>query len=131
MAVAGCFVRLQLNHTPKFTPQQYLEYCLNEPSFFGSRLRTARNEAGLSQDELAKRIGSSKGYVSELETNPGIRPSAELVLKMAAELDTTVEALMRGNDKAPADVAFFRSYQGLDEPTKTKLQGILKLLKDK
>jgi len=104
---------------------------LNEHLTFGARLKAARNKAGLSQETLAQRVGSSKGYISEIETNPDIRPSAELVMKLAEEVGSTVEFLMRGEgEKAPADVAFFRSYQTLDDDTKTKLQGILKLLKD-
>ena len=52
-------------------------------------------------------------------------------MKLAEAVETTVEFLMRGDaEKVPEDAAFFRSYQNLDEPTKTKLQGILKLLKD-
>lgn len=110
---------------------QYLESCLSELSTFGARLKAARAAVKLNQEELAKRVGSSKGYISELETNPDIRPSAELVMKLAEELRTTVEALMRGEIReAPADAAFFRNYQSLDEPTKSKLQGILQLLKE-
>ena len=104
---------------------------MSEHLTFGSRLKAARNKAGLNQEALAQRVGSSKGYISELETNPDIRPSAELVMKLAEEVGTTVEFLMRGDgEKAPIDAAFFRSYQSLDDSTKTKLQGILKLLKD-
>lgn len=104
---------------------------MSELLTFGTRLKTARNKAGLNQETLALRVGSSKGYISELETNPDIRPSAELVMKLAEEVGTTVEFLMRGEgEKGPVDAAFFRSYQNLDDTTKTKLQGILKLLKD-
>ena len=104
---------------------------MSELSSFGARLKSARTQAKLNQDELAKRVGSSKGYISELETNPDIRPSAELVMKLAQEIDTTVEYLMRGVEESTVDAAFFRSYQGLDDPTKSKLQGIMKVLKDK
>jgi len=104
---------------------------LNEPSTFGARLKATRTKARLNQEALALRVGSSKGYISELETNPDIRPSADLVMKLAEAVETTVEFLMRGEaEKIPQDAAFFRSYQNLDEPTKNKLQGILKLLKD-
>jgi putative transcriptional regulator len=104
---------------------------LNEPSTFGSRLRAARTEARLSQGELAQLVGSSKGYISELETNDSSRPSAELALKLAEAVGSTVEHLVRGAPKEQGqDLAFFRSYQALDETTKTKLNGILKLLKD-
>jgi len=104
---------------------------LSEPEKFGHRLRAARTRAGLSQDELARRVGSSKGYISELETAPDSRPSAELVLKLATETGTTVEYLLRGDSPvAEADRAFFRSYQGLEPDTKLKLKAILDVLKD-
>lgn len=101
---------------------------MSELSTFGARLRAARNKAGLNQEELAKRVGSSKGYISELETNPDIRPSAELVMKLAEQVQSTVEFLMRGDE--PGDAVFFRDYQKLDDTVKLKLQGILKVLKD-
>lgn len=104
---------------------------MSELTSFGTRLKSARTQAKLNQEELAKRVGSSKGYISELETNPDIRPSAELVMKLAQEIDTTVEYLMRGVEENSVDAAFFRSYQGLDDTTKSKLQGIMKVLKDK
>lgn len=104
---------------------------MSELLSFGARLKAARTQAKLNQEELAKRVGSSKGYISELETNPDIRPSAELVMKLAQEIDTTVEYLMRGVEENTIDRAFFRSYQGLDDTTKSKLQGIMKVLKDK
>jgi len=101
---------------------------LSDISTFGTRLKAARNSAGLNQEALAQLVGSSKGYISELETNPDIRPSAELVMKLAEAVETTVEHLMRGD--GPGDSAFFRSYQELDDGTKHKLHGILKLLRD-
>ena len=104
---------------------------MSEQSSFGARLKAARTLAKFNQEELAKRVGSSKGYISELETNPDIRPSAELVMKLAQEIDTTVEYLMRGVEENTIDRTFFRSYQGLDDTTKSKLQGIMKVLKDK
>lgn len=102
---------------------------MSELTTFGARLKAARLEAGLSQDELARAVGSSKGYISELETTPGGRPSAELALKLAEAVGTTVEHLVRGDEKHQ-DMVFFRSYQALDEPLKAKLNGILKVLKD-
>lgn len=42
---------------------------------FGAKLRTAREAAGLSQMELAERIGSIQAYISRLERgmeNPGL-----------------------------------------------------------
>ena len=63
---------------------------MSEPSTFGARLKAARTKARLNQEALALRVGSSKGYISELETNPEISPSADLVMKLAAAVETTV-----------------------------------------
>lgn len=101
---------------------------MSELSTFGARLKAARNALSIDQKDLAKRVGSSKGYISELETNPEIRPSAELVMKLAEQLETSVEYLMRGIDNTTN--VFFRTYQGLDDPTRSKLLGILKVLQD-
>ncbi|HZR03166.1 MAG TPA: helix-turn-helix transcriptional regulator [Burkholderiales bacterium] len=103
---------------------------MSEPDTFGARLRAARTRANLSQDELARRVKSSKGYISELETDPNIRPSADLVLKLATETGTTVEHLLRGDSPEPGeDRAFFRSYEGADPEVKAKLKAILAVLK--
>lgn len=100
---------------------------MSELLTFGARLKAVRNSLSLDQKELAHRVGSSKGYISELETNPGIRPAAELVMKLAEQLETSVEYLMRGVDDT--ETVFFRGYQELDDPTKSKLLSILKVLK--
>lgn len=98
---------------------------------FGDRLRAARNKANLSQDVLASKVGSSKGYVSQLETDPNIRPSADLVMKLAIETHTTVEHLMGGQEPAAAsDRAFFRSFEGADPQVKEKLKAIFDVLKN-
>lgn len=103
---------------------------MSELGTFGTRLRAARTRANLSQDELARRVKSSKGYISELETVPNIRPSADLVLKLAMETGTTVEHLLRGDSpEAGADKAFFRSYENADPQVKAKLKAILDVLK--
>jgi DNA-binding XRE family transcriptional regulator len=35
----------------------------------GKQLRAARKQAGLTQEELASRVGTSKGYISRIENN--------------------------------------------------------------
>jgi transcriptional regulator with XRE-family HTH domain len=103
---------------------------LSKPETFGERLRAARSRIGLSQEILATRVGSSKGYVSQLETDPDIRPSADLVLRLAIETQTTVEHLLGGEEPAAAsDRAFFRSFESADPEVKAKLKAIFDVLK--
>ena len=103
---------------------------MDKPETFGERLRAARSKANLSQEILATRVGSSKGYISQLETDPDIRPSADLVLRLAIETNTTVEHLMGGQPHAAAsDRAFFRSFESADPEVKEKLKAIFDVLK--
>ncbi len=47
----------------------------------GDRLRKAREFAGMEQDELARRIGISRGTVSNYELGRGVRPPKVVVLR--------------------------------------------------
>ena len=103
---------------------------MSKPGTFGERLRAARSKVGLSQETLATRVASSKGYISQLETDPEIRPSADLVMRLAMETQTTVEYLMGGEETAAAsDRAFFRSFESADPEVKAKLKAIFDVLK--
>lgn len=100
-------------------------------TFSGERLqelRTRENQT-LTLDELAKKVGSTKSYVWELENKPGIRPSAETVYKLAKALEVTVEELMDDRPADAADQVFFREYRGLKPKTKKRLKEIMDALK--
>jgi putative transcriptional regulator len=58
----------------------------------GARLAAARGRAGLSQQQLAERIGVRKLTILRIE-NGRSRPSVDVALALSRELDTTVEAL--------------------------------------
>ena len=97
---------------------------------FGERVKKRRKERGLTLEQLAKNIGSSKSYIWELENKPTIRPSSETVYKLARALGATVEELL---DRRPADaddVVFFREYKSLSSETKKRLRIIMDALKE-
>lgn len=58
----------------------------------GSRLKSVRTEAGLTQAELADRAGVSRKTINTVENGVFI-PSTLLALSLAKALGTTVEAL--------------------------------------
>lgn len=98
---------------------------------FGERLQRLRKRRNLTLDGLASQIGSTKSYVWDLENKPTIRPSADLVHRLATALDTTVGVLM--GEAAPDDVperdqVFFRNYQKLQPDTKRRLSRIMDAL---
>lgn len=64
----------------------------------GRRIRTSRLAAGLSQDELARRIGySGRSAVSKLESGI-IAPDLILIDKLSSVLDVTRNWLMYGEE---------------------------------
>ncbi|MBN2909126.1 helix-turn-helix transcriptional regulator [Polycladomyces sp. WAk] len=57
------------------------------------RLRSIRKARGLSQEELARRVNTTKGTISNYE-NGYSTPSNEMLLKLADELHTTTDYLL-------------------------------------
>lgn len=64
---------------------------MSEPTL-GNRLKDARTEAGLTQAELAERIGVSRKTINTVENGVFI-PSTLLALKLARALKKRVEEL--------------------------------------
>lgn len=65
---------------------------------FNTKLRTLREKHGLSQIELARRLGlARRGYVSNLETGRKA-PSLELVVSIADLFSVTVDYLFRDEE---------------------------------
>lgn len=58
------------------------------------KIRQRREEKEWSLNELAERAGISKAYLSQLENNVSKQPSAEVLLKIAAALRTTIADLL-------------------------------------
>ncbi len=92
------------------------------------QLRT-RPKKAITLEELAKKIGSTKSYIWELENKPGIRPSAETVYKLAKALEVTVEELMDNRPADAEDQVFYREYKHLKPATKRRLKEIMDALK--
>jgi XRE family transcriptional regulator, regulator of sulfur utilization len=65
---------------------------------FGARLREVRLKRGLSQQELAERVGIPQPHVSAIESGAKF-PNLMTVLRLAAALDCKVTALVRVFDE--------------------------------
>ena len=61
----------------------------------GKKLRDARNNAGLSQEELAHRAGYNRNYVGNIE-NAVSSPSLHTMWRMAKGLGIPLSELIRG-----------------------------------
>lgn len=62
---------------------------------FSERLKTLRKRRGLSQQEVADRIGVHFSQVSRYERGEN-KPNADAMAKLAKVLDTTADFLMSG-----------------------------------
>lgn len=64
----------------------------------GRRIRIARNESGLTQGELAKRMAVSASFVGHLERGTR-QASLETLVRLANELDLSVDYLLAASLK--------------------------------
>lgn len=101
------------------------------PSEFGARLRTYREESGLSLSSLAERTKLSKGYLSSLENNhEPRRPSAEVLYQLAQALGVTMSDLMgrqllsAASSNVPASLADFAKQERLNQADISMLASI-------
>jgi transcriptional regulator with XRE-family HTH domain len=68
-----------MHHTPSPLPQQH------EP--LGRQLRAARVAAGVTQAELAKRLGVNQTAVSRIETDPARNHTVQTLMRYLEALD--------------------------------------------
>jgi DNA-binding XRE family transcriptional regulator len=74
-----------------------------EPTGFGGRLKSLREAAGLSQQQLAERAGCNKFTVAKLEAGKQ-EPAWPLVLAICAALDVTCQAFAAAPSAVPPSV---------------------------
>lgn len=63
---------------------------------FGKRLKEIRKSSGLSQAELASKIGVDEKYISRLETSTST-PSFAMIIKLSDTLNTDIESFFKFN----------------------------------
>ena len=68
----------------------------------GDRLRDERTKAGISQRELARRLGLSASLISQLESGLS-KPSVGTLYAIVTELDLSLDKLLRGDEHPRRD----------------------------
>lgn len=68
----------------------------------GHRLREERTKAGISQRELARRLGISASMISQLESGLS-KPSVGTLYAIVTELDLSLDRVIRGEEFAGGD----------------------------
>jgi transcriptional regulator with XRE-family HTH domain len=89
-------------------------------SDIGTRIRAARRDRGLTQDDLADQVGVSRSAVAQWETGRTGQVTGNLS-RIAGALGVAVEYLMVGDDKRAAgavwqgdELALLRLYRECD-----------------
>jgi transcriptional regulator with XRE-family HTH domain len=71
------------------------------PGDLGQRVAHRRSELGLSREEVARRAGMAAGYLDYLEHSAAVAIPRGSLIRLAAALETTVEALRGGKVYRP------------------------------
>lgn len=75
---------------------------VNFKQHLGDRIRDLRTDKGLTQDELADRIGKKKNHVSHYESGRNA-PQVETLALIAAALSTTTDYLLTGAEPSESN----------------------------
>jgi transcriptional regulator with XRE-family HTH domain len=67
---------------------------METPTTLGEYLRAAREQAGISQRQLASRVGIHNSYLARLESGENDSPAAELLQRIADILEISSTDLM-------------------------------------
>lgn len=87
---------------------------------FGERITLIRKQLKWSQEELAKKVGTSAPIIGRYERNE-IKPSIDVAKKIADELNVTVDYLLGGSDKMVLDKKLLKRIEDIEAlPTKEK-----------
>jgi len=97
------------------------------------KIKKARKNKGLTLEQLANIVRSSKSYMWQLEADPNIKPSVQLIAKIAEALDVTVDYLVN-QEREKMDLeeeasVFFRGYRELDDTSRKIIQSQIETLK--
>ncbi len=71
---------------------------------FGKILKLIRREKGVSQRELAEKVGVDFSYISKVENDRLPPPAADTIVKIASVLDIPSEDLLSQTNKLPTDI---------------------------
>ena len=99
---------------------------------FGARLALLRRAAGLTQQQLAERIGVSRRVVAYYETESA-HPPATLLVDLARELDTSSDELLgltQANRRKPTSICpvlerRIKQIESLEPKSRRQLLGLI------
>lgn len=102
------------------------------PEQFGLGLARLREDAGLTQSALARRIGASQSAVSQIEAGER-SPSYGMLVQLGAALGVTLAYLLGApvEELSEAEETHFRRYRALPEAAQKELSDYVEFLQSK
>jgi transcriptional regulator with XRE-family HTH domain len=99
---------------------------------FGQRLARLRDDAGVSQSGLARRIGTSQSAISQMEAGDR-SPSYGMLVQLADALGVSLAYLVgaRVEQLTPAEEVHFRRYRALPADARRELEAYADFLRGK
>jgi transcriptional regulator with XRE-family HTH domain len=80
---------------------------------FGKRLRSLRLTSGVGLRELARRVGTSPGYLSDVEQGNAPPPSEQVIIKIADALGVDKHPLLQDAKKIDPELTRYVADQPL------------------
>ena len=80
---------------------------------FGKLLRSRRLKAGIGLRELARRVGTSAGYISDVELDNVPPPSEQVIVRIAGALGIDKNPLLRQANKVDPELTQYVADQPL------------------
>ncbi|MDO9528120.1 MAG: helix-turn-helix transcriptional regulator [Syntrophales bacterium] len=89
------------------------------------KIKKERTKRKITLEGLAKAVGSSKGYIWQIENDPNIKPSAQLIAKIAKSLNVTIDYLVDSEKEKMGtpdnSLVFFRNFEELNKESQETL----------
>ncbi|WP_195985882.1 helix-turn-helix transcriptional regulator [Clostridium sp. D33t1_170424_F3] len=99
----------------------------------GERLKNYREQAGLSQEELAELAGCHRTYIGQIENakkNPSIENIGKIARALNISLETLFENIIEGDNEEEIASACYKLIQSQPLKEQEKLYDILKQIVD-
>ena len=99
---------------------------------FGARLAQFRSDAGMTQTQLAKGVGTSQSAISQMESGERT-PSFEMLRRLARTLNVSPAHLLgeEVEELRPEEQAYFRQFRSLPNEAKQELSEFAEYLRQK
>jgi transcriptional regulator with XRE-family HTH domain len=96
----------------------------------GARIAQFRSEQGLSQADLATKVGTSQSAISQIESGSR-NPTYDMIIRIADSFDVPPGHLLgeEVGELPEEEQLFFREYRGLSETARQELRDYLNYLR--